>query len=224
MRCGITLPTGKRVINTRNEKMKVGIIDYGSGNLLSVKNAIEFLGFDVEIFNNPELTSSFDKLILPGVGAFGTCFSNLNKSNFIRPINQDVLVNKKQILGICVGMQVMAENGYEGGGYKGLSWFKSKVVKLSPELSELKVPNIGWHKLDYDKKNPLFRDLPDLVNVYFVHSYHMECSISNDVIATCNYGQKITAAVNKDNIFGTQFHPEKSQDIGLKILENFILL
>ena len=204
--------------------MKVGIIDYGSGNLLSVKNAIDFLGFDVEIFNNPELTGSFDKLILPGVGAFGTCFSNLNKNNFIQPLNQAVLENKKQILGICVGMQVMAEEGYEGGVFKGLSWFKSKVVKINPELPELKIPNIGWNTIEYDKNNPLFKGLPEVVNVYFVHSYHMECSVNNNIIATCDYGQKITAAVHYDNIFGTQFHPEKSQDIGLKILENFILL
>lgn len=204
--------------------MKVGIIDYGSGNLLSVKNAIDFLGFNVEIFNKPELTSSFDKLILPGVGAFGACLSNLKKNGFVDPLNEEVLINKKQILGICVGMQVMAEQGYEGGLFNGLSWFKSKVVKIQPQLPELKIPNIGWNTLEYDKQNPLFRGLPDLVNVYFVHSYHMDCSNSNDIIATCNYGQKVTAAVHKENIFGTQFHPEKSQDIGLKVLENFLQL
>lgn len=204
--------------------MKVGIVNYGTGNLLSVNNAIEYLGFDVEVFNKPELTPTYDKLILPGVGAFQTCFSNLQKNNFIDILNQEVLVNKKQILGICVGMQIMAALGYEGGVSEGLSWFDSEVVKIQPQDAELKVPNIGWNELAYDKNNPLFKGLPEVANVYFVHSYHMEFSNSNDIIATCNYGQTITAAINRDNIFGTQFHPEKSQDIGLKILENFLLL
>ena len=204
--------------------MKVGIINYGSGNLLSVKNAIDYLGFDVEVFNNPDKIGEFDKLILPGVGAFGTCFSDLQKTGFIPALNNEVLVKKKKILGICVGLQVMAEHGYERGVFEGLSWFGSKVVKIKPALQNMKIPNIGWNTLAYDKKNPLFKNLPDLINVYFVHSYHMECLDPSDIIATCNYGQILTAAVNKGNIFGTQFHPEKSQDIGLKILENFVQL
>ena len=204
--------------------MKVGIIDYGSGNLLSVKNAIDYLGFDVVVFNNPDQIGEFDKLILPGVGAFGACFSNLQKTGFIPALNNEVLEKKKKILGICVGLQVMAEYGCEGGVFAGLSWVASKVVKIEPEVPDLKVPNIGWNTLAYDKNNPLFKNLPDLVNVYFVHSYHMQCSDPADIIATCNYGQTVTAAINKGNIFGTQFHPEKSQDIGLKILENFVQL
>ena len=118
----------------------------------------------------------------------------------------------------------MAEHGYEGGVFEGLSWFGSKVVKIKPALEDMKIPNIGWNTIVYAKKNPLFKNLPDLVNVYFVHSYHMECLDPSDIIATCSYGQILTAAVNKGNIFGTQFHPEKSQDIGLKILENFVQL
>ena len=204
--------------------MITGIIDYGMGNLLSVKNAIEYLGYNAEIINNPKELSSFDKLILPGVGSFESCINNLKKFNFIEPLNNEVLINKKKILGICLGMQVMAKKGFEGGEFDGLGWFDADVVKIESKNKKIKVPNIGWKPISFDKKNPLFNNLPNLVELYFVHSYHVSCNNSNDRIATSNHGITITASINKENIYGTQFHPEKSQDLGLKIIENFLLI
>ncbi len=202
--------------------MNTAIIDYGMGNLTSVNNAIEYLGFDCEIIDNPNLISKFDKLILPGVGAFEACINNLKTKNFVKALNEEVLTKKKPILGICLGMQVMAKTGFEGGEFEGLGWFNASVVKIRPQVDTIKVPNIGWNKIDYNKENVLFKNLKDPVEVYFVHSYHMDCFDQKNIIATSIYGHKITVAVNKDNIYGTQFHPEKSQDLGLQILENFL--
>tara|TARA_B100000963_G_scaffold358560_1_gene383477 strand:+ start:821 stop:1408 length:588 start_codon:yes stop_codon:yes gene_type:complete len=192
------------------------------GNLTSVNNAIEYLGFDCEIIDNPDLISKFDKLILPGVGAFEACINNLKTKNFVKTLNEEVLTKKKPILGICLGMQVMAKKGFEGGEFDGLGWFNAAVVKIRPQADTVKVPNIGWNKIDYNKENILFQNLQDPVEVYFVHSYHMDCFDKKNIIATSIHGHKITVAVNKENIYGTQFHPEKSQDLGLQILENFL--
>jgi imidazole glycerol-phosphate synthase subunit HisH len=202
--------------------MNTAIIDYGMGNLTSVNNAIEYLGFNCEIIDNPDLISKFDKLILPGVGAFEACINNLKNKKFVKTLNEEVLTKKKPILGICLGMQVMAKKGFEGGEFEGLGWFNASVVKIRPQTNTIKVPNIGWNKIDYNKENILFQNLKDPVEVYFVHSYHMDCFDQKNIIATSIYGHKITVAVNKDNIYGTQFHPEKSQDLGLQILENFL--
>jgi len=202
--------------------MIIGIIDYGMGNILSVKNAIEYLGYNAEIVDNPNLISKYDKLVLPGVGAFKVCIDNLYKTNFVKALNQQVLIEKKPILGICLGMQVMAKEGSEGGKFNGLGWFDAKVVKIIPNDKKIKVPNIGWNSICFEGSNKLFYGLPDLTEVYFVHSYHVECVNKMDVIATSNHGQTITAAINRENIYGTQFHPEKSQDLGLMILENFL--
>lgn len=204
--------------------MNVGIIDYGMGNLLSVYNAVDYLGFECEIVNDPNLLSEFDKLILPGVGAFEACINNLHRKNFIKTLNHEVLNKKKLILGICLGMQVMAKHGFEGGKFDGLGWFDASVVKIKPSDKSIKVPNIGWNKIEYVKDNILFKNLKDPVEVYFVHSYHMDCYEKGNIIAKSIHGHEITAAVNKENIYGTQFHPEKSQDLGLQILENFMLV
>ena len=204
--------------------MNIGIIDYGMGNLLSVSNAIDYLGFKCEIINSSNLLSRFDKFILPGVGAFESCINNLERKNFISGLNNEVLYKKKPILGICLGMQVMAKKGFEGGEFNGLGWFDASVIKIKTKDQNIKVPNIGWNKIDFQKQNLLFKNLDGLVEVYFVHSYHMDCHDKTNIIATTKYGHQITAAVNKDNIYGTQFHPEKSQDLGLQILENFLIL
>jgi len=202
--------------------MNVGIIDYGMGNLLSVSNAVEYLGYDCKIIDKPSLLSQFDKLILPGVGAFEACIDNLESKNFVKFLNNEVLINKKPILGICLGMQIMAKRGFEGGEFDGLGWFDAEVVKIKPEDNSIKVPNIGWNEINYNDNNILFKNLRKPVEVYFVHSYHMNCLHKKDIIATSNHGHEITAAINKNNIYGTQFHPEKSQDLGLQILENFL--
>ena len=202
--------------------MNIGIIDYGMGNLLSVNNAVEYLGFNSKIIDDPNLMSEFDKLILPGVGAFEKCIKNLKNKNFVESLNSQVLIKKKPILGICLGMQVMAKKGFEGGEFDGLGWFDANVIKIDPKDKNFKVPNIGWKEINYKENNKMFKNLKKPVELYFVHSYYVDCIDKSDVIATCFYDKNITAAINKENIYGTQFHPEKSQDLGLMILENFL--
>lgn len=204
--------------------MSIGIVNYGMGNLLSVHNAIDYLGYNSEIVDDPSLIYKFDKLILPGVGAFEACINNLKNKKFIESLNDQVLIKKKPILGICLGMQVMAKKGFEGGEFDGLGWFNAKVVRIKPNDKSIKVPNIGWKEINYNKNNLLFKNLKNPVEVYFVHSYHVDCDDNKDIIAKTNHGYEITAAINKDNIYGTQFHPEKSQDLGLQILENFLTI
>jgi len=202
--------------------MKIGIIDYGMGNILSISNAIDYLGFEFGLIHQPDDFKKFSKLILPGVGAFKDCIQNLRHKNLIEILNHEVLEKKRPILGICLGMQVMAQNSEEGGFYKGLGWIDAGVVKIRPGDSENKVPQIGWNELEFSNESFLFRGVPKNSSFYFVHSYHMNCFNQNNVIATCNYTTQITAAIQKENIIATQFHPEKSQEVGLKVLENFI--
>jgi glutamine amidotransferase len=200
----------------------IGIIDYGMGNLLSVFNAVEYLGFDAEICADPARLYLMEKIILPGVGAFGDCMKNLKGGGFKEVLNQLVLKEKKPILGICLGMQAMAKIGHEGGNFKGLGWFDAEVVRIEPSDPKLKVPQIGWNNVVWKKDHPVLKGLPESPDLYFVHSFHMKCKRTEDLLAVCDYGGEVTAAVAKDNICATQFHPEKSQDYGLKILENFL--
>lgn len=203
--------------------MKIGIIDYGMGNILSVINAIEYLGFEGLIVKNQEDFPYVEKLILPGVGAFADCMNNLKAKNLINTLNKEVIENKKAILGICLGMQVMAKTGYEGGKFRGLGWLDAEVTKIDTKKKNLKIPHIGWNNINILKESFLFNNISKSASFYFVHSYQMHCNNSENIVATTFYGSEITAAIQKENIIGTQFHPEKSQSIGLKILENFIL-
>lgn len=200
----------------------IGIIDYKMGNLMSVFNAVEYLGFDAEICPDPAQLYLMEKIILPGVGAFGDCMKNLKDGGFKEVLNQLVLKEKKPILGICLGMQAMAKTGHEGGLFKGLGWFDAEVVRMEPSDPKLKIPQIGWNNIEKMKPHPVLEGIPENPDMYFVHSYFMKCNNPGDVLAVCDYGGKITAAVAKENIVATQFHPEKSQDYGLKILENFL--
>ena len=200
----------------------IGIIDYGMGNLMSVFNAVEYLGFDAEICSDPARLYLMERIILPGVGAFGDCMRNLENGGFKEVLNQLVLKEKKPILGICLGMQAMAETGHEGGMIKGLAWFDAEVVRIEPSDPKLKVPQIGWNNIVRKKDHPILKGLPESPDLYFVHSFHMKCKRREDLLAVCDYGGEVTAAVAKENICATQFHPEKSQDYGLKILENFL--
>ena len=159
-------------------------------------------------------------LILPGVGAYKTTINYLTKKKLINTIKN--VAKKKPVLGICLGMQLLFDYSTEHGKTKGLGLIKGSVKKFDFKENQIKIPNIGWNKIDFQKQNLLFKNLNGLVEVYFVHSYHMDCHDKTNIIATTKYGHQITAAVNKDNIYGTQFHPEKSQDLGLQILENFI--
>ncbi len=200
----------------------IGIVDYGMGNLLSVYSAVDYLGATVKICTHPEELRQVDKIIIPGVGAFKDCSHKIKETGFQEVLNEVVIQKGKPALGICLGMQIMAKKSYEDGEFEGLGWFDAEVVKLTPAEANMRVPNIGWNDVNYRKGIPLFKNLPDKPDFYLVHSYFMKTVNEADVVATYDYSQQVTAAVLKNNIFATQFHPEKSQDYGLRVLENFI--
>lgn len=200
----------------------IGIVDYGMGNLRSVFNAFDYLGAKVTICTTPKDLINVDKIVLPGVGAFKDCIGKLKQEGFVSQLDLEVIQKKKPILGICLGMQVMAKRSFEGGNHEGLGWIDAEVIKLHPTDINLKIPNIGWNEISFDSSMPLFKGLPSCPDLYFVHSYYLKCNSEYLVSAYYEYGHKVTAAIRKENIFATQFHPEKSQDLGLKILQNFI--
>jgi glutamine amidotransferase len=200
----------------------VGIVDYGMGNLLSVYHAVEMAGGDARICSTPEELAHVQRIVLPGVGAYRDCITNLKKKNFVDALSEAVFLQGKPILGICLGMQVMARKSFEGGEHSGLGWFDADVVRLKPNDPSLRIPQIGWNDVAYKPDSILFAGHPESPDFYFVHSYYVVCDHSQDVHATCDYGGPVTAAIGKDNIFATQFHPEKSQDHGLRVLENFL--
>jgi imidazole glycerol-phosphate synthase subunit HisH len=200
----------------------IGIVDYGMGNLLSVYSAFDYLGAEVMICKHPEELRNVERIVIPGVGAFKDCISKLKETGFQEALNEEVLKKGKPTLGICLGMQVMGKKSYEGGEYEGLGWFDAEVIRLSPTEPSLRVPNIGWNEIEYNPDVALFKGLPANPDFYLVHSYYMRTVDIADIVATYNYTFAVTAAVLKDNIFATQFHPEKSQDYGLVLLDNFI--
>lgn len=207
-------------MNNREIKKKdVLIIDYGVGNHLSIINALEFLGYSFSVSDRVEDIREARSYILPGVGAFQEAKFNLKKLGIIEVLDEQVLGKKKPILGICLGMQIMAEDSEENGFCKGFGWFKGHIVRIK-ETKDIRVPHVGWNNVRIIKKYPLFSLIYDEPHFYFDHSYHFKCD-EKDNIATCSYGQEITAAVQKDNIFGVQFHPEKSQTNGLKLFRSY---
>ena len=196
------------------------IIDYGVGNTHSVLNAIKFLGYKNIIISDEEIKiQKADVLILPGVGAFEQCINNLLDRKLDIILNEAVIINKKPILGICVGMQLLATNSEENGLHKGLDWIKGSVQKIKAP-KPLSVPHVGWNNVKNMNPNILFNRNVDNANFYFDHSYHFVCD-ENYVAGYCDYGTRITAAVQRENIFGVQFHPEKSQTNGLKLFRSF---
>ncbi len=200
----------------------IGLVDYGMGNIHSVYNALEMIGADVELCSNPNDLDLVTRIVLPGVGAFKDCLANLNAKALIEALHSAVFDQGKPILGICLGMQAMARRSFEGGEQTGLGWIDADVIALEPSDTSLRVPQIGWNDIHYNHECPLFDGLPVSPDFYFVHSYHVKCDDARDVVATCDYGESVTAAICRDNIFATQFHPEKSQDYGLRLLENFL--
>ncbi len=211
---------------------KIAIIDYGSGNLRSAQKALQKaarnldLPFDIIVSNKPEVINSAERIILPGVGAFADCYEGLFAiPNIGEILEQRVMRDGVPFLGICVGMQLMADAGFEKGNHKGLGWIKGEVKPIKPNDKNLKIPHMGWNTLSARTNHSLLKNIStgkDGLHAYFVHSYHMEAKNESEIIATSDYGGTITAMVGRDNIVGTQFHPEKSQKLGIKLLENFL--
>ena len=200
------------------------LIDYGVGNLYSVEKALTAVGAKVEVTSEKKILEQADKIVLPGVGAFGDCMKNLEATGLIPTILKQV-ENKKPLLGICVGLQILFESGEESPNAKGLGIFKGEVKKI--QAKNLKLPQIGWNSISFAEKKSspkLFANLPEKTFFYFVHSYHAVPKNENIISASADYGEKITAAVEFENIFATQFHPEKSGDAGLQVLKNFVEL
>jgi len=200
----------------------IAIIDYGVGNLRSVEKAFEFLGYNAKVTGDRDYIRKADKVVLPGVGAFADAMNSLNRTGLIEVIYDTVKCNKP-FLGICLGMQLLFVYSEEGDKPKGLGILNGSI-KLIPMDMNLKVPQIGWNSLEITRENLLLKGLPHNPFVYFVHSYYLQAENREDVIATSRYGITIDVAVNRGNIYATQFHPEKSGDIGLKILDNFAKL
>ena len=194
----------------------IAVIDYGMGNLRSVQKAFEYLGFKAEVTSDENKIRRADKVVLPGVGAFADAIATLHDKHLDEAVF-DAVENKKPFLGICLGMQMLFDKSYENGEYEGLKLIEGKVVRFPDGI---KVPHIGWNDLHIKMKTPLFDGLPENPYVYFVHSYYLETN-APVVSATTFYGNEIQVAVQKENVFAVQFHPEKSGDTGLKILKNF---
>lgn len=194
----------------------IAIIDYGMGNLRSVQKAFEFIGQKAEITDDVSVMEKADKLVLPGVGAFGDAINTIRNKGFDKAIYNGVKSNKP-FLGICLGMQLVFQKSYEYGEYQGLGLISGEI-KLLPD--NVKKPHIGWNNLNIKMREPLFKNLGESPYVYFVHSYYLETN-APVISATTDYGKEIQVAVQKDNIFALQFHPEKSGDAGLEILKNF---
>ena len=200
----------------------IAIVDYNMGNLASVQNAFAKLGKETVVESNPEKFKEYDKLILPGVGAFGDAMEHLRERDMINPI-KEFAASAKPMIGICLGMQLLFESSEEFGNHEGLGLIKGHVTAFdTTRFSEpLKVPHIGWNRM-FTANHPLFEGLDENHYLYFVHTFHVTCENKDDIIGETDYGYKFTSAVAHNNIMGIQPHPEKSHENGLKILENFI--
>ncbi len=198
----------------------LAIIDYGVGNLFSLQCSLKKIGVEAVVTNDPQTIKNADRIILPGVGAFGDASKKLYESGLVELITEQAN-SGKPFLGICLGMQLLFEKGYEYGEHKGLGFLKGNVISLEGKIDKsLQIPHMGWNALDFQKESPLFKYINNGDFVYFVHSYYAtDCEDS--VIATSEYSIPVTAAVGKGNVFGCQFHPEKSGDVGLNILKAF---
>jgi glutamine amidotransferase len=212
--------------------MLVSIVDYQSGNLHSAAKAFERaaresgIAAEIAVTAEPEIVLRSERIVLPGVGAFGDCYKGLTGApGVIEALREAVLRRGRPFLGICVGMQLLADRGLEHGSHKGLGWIGGEVDVIRPAAPELKIPHMGWNTLHLLRNHALFEGIPSGAegwHAYFVHSYHFKPALMGDVVAQSDYGGSITAAVGRDNIAGTQFHPEKSQKLGLKLISNFL--
>lgn len=204
----------------------IAIIDYGMGNLASIKKALEYVGGKPFLTSNPADLSRAKKIVLPGVGAFADGMVRLKESGMDAGLRRAIIEEKKPFFGICLGMQLLAKKSYEFGEHEGLGLIDAEVKKFdfSNTFPNLRVPHVGWNSVEFKIISPYFEGIKDNSDFYFVHSYHVVCREPKLVAAVSDYGGTFTAAIAKDNIFATQFHPEKSQQYGLKLLENFVAL
>ena len=199
----------------------IAIVDYGAGNLHSVKNALDFIGAKSVVTSSADVIADADKVILPGVGAFGDAMARLNESSLTEPVKR-AISDGKPVLGICLGLHMLFEESEESVGANGLGVFKGKIVKI-PDTG-LKIPHMGWNSIDVVKNSRILKGIGVEPYVYFVHSYYIKPEDEGIVSAYTEYGARLAIAVEKDNVFATQFHPEKSGDIGMTILKNFVSL
>ena len=208
--------------------MNVTIVDYQSGNISSVINSFTEVAKDkvnLEVTSDIEKINSSDKIVLPGQGSFKSCVDSLNKINgLVDTLKEFAITKKKPLLGICVGLQIFADVGYEEAETKGLGWIPGKVSKIDNQNKKFKLPHIGWNEIEIQKESKILKGIKNKSHMYFVHSYEFIPEDKSIISATTDYSSKIVCSVERDNLFGTQFHPEKSDKIGLKIIDNFIKL
>ncbi|MDC1032598.1 imidazole glycerol phosphate synthase subunit HisH [Candidatus Pelagibacter sp.] len=208
--------------------MNVTIVNYNSGNISSVINSFKEVATDkvnIEVTSNLKKIKLSDKVVLPGQGSFKSCIEALNSVNgLVETLNEFAINNKKPLLGICVGLQMFADIGYEETETKGLSWISGKVSKIDNKNNKYKLPHIGWNQIKIIKNSKIFKNIENNSHMYFVHSYEFIPEDKSVISATTDYSSNIVCCIEKENIFGTQFHPEKSDRIGLKMIENFINL
>ena len=208
--------------------MNVTIVDYNSGNISSVINSFKEVAknnVNIEVTSDLNKIKSTDKVVLPGQGSFKSCVDALNKINGLTDsLNEFAINNKKPLLGICVGLQMFADIGYEETETKGLGWISGKVSKIDNQGGKFKLPHIGWNQINIVKDSKIFQNIENNSHMYFVHSYEFLPNEKNVISSTTDYSSNIVCSVEKDNIFGTQFHPEKSDKFGLKIIDNFLSL
>jgi glutamine amidotransferase len=208
--------------------MNVTIVDYQSGNISSVINSFTEVAkgkVNLEVTEDLNKIKSSDKIVLPGQGSFKSCVDSLNSINgLVEALNEFAITKKKPLLGICVGLQMFADVGFEEIETKGLGWISGKVSKIDNQSGKFKLPHIGWNEIEIVKQSKIFKDIENKSHMYFVHSYEFIPNDKSVISATTDYSSKIVCSVERDNLFGTQFHPEKSDKTGLKIIENFINL
>lgn len=200
----------------------IAIVEYGMGNVRSLRNAFEYIGEDVIVTADPAALDDADRIVLPGVGAFGDAMRAIAERGLEQVLQRQARELKKPVLGVCLGMQLIARSSVEHGEHRGLGWIDAEIRRLEVPRP-LKVPHVGWNTISFDMDDPLFHGIKTgEANFYFVHSFHMVCHQSEDVISRADYGGPVTAVVRCGNITATQFHPEKSQDNGLTLLRNWI--
>ena len=208
--------------------MNVTIVDYQSGNISSVINSFNEVAkgkVHLEVTSDIKKIESSDKIVLPGQGSFKSCVDSLNSiSGLVETLKEFAIINNKPLLGICVGLQMFADVGYEEAETKGLGWIPGKVSKIDNQNGKFKLPHIGWNEIEIQKESKIFKDIKNKSHMYFVHSYEFIPEDKSVISATTDYSSKIVCSIERDNLFGTQFHPEKSDKIGLKIIDNFIKL